>query len=107
MRYEILCDPTYAAVEVHLEDGERFVADSGVMAWMTGNVKTETSTRGGIMAGLKAEALVGRELFPKHLLSRGRPGLRDFCRRPRRKPRGTRANKRRVTVGKRCLSGIQ
>ena len=33
MNYQIICEPTYAAVDVNLDSGERFVADAGAMAW--------------------------------------------------------------------------
>ena len=51
MQYKIICDPTYSAVEVSLNAGERIVGDSGAMAWMSANIKTETTTRGGLLAG--------------------------------------------------------
>ncbi len=52
MKYKIICDPTYSAVDIDLAVGERIVAESGAMAWMTPNIQTKTSTRGGIMAGM-------------------------------------------------------
>ncbi len=42
MKYQIICDPTYSAVEVNLEAGERIVGEAGAMAWMSGNIRTET-----------------------------------------------------------------
>ena len=63
MKYEMSCQPTYTAVEVHLESGERFAADTGAMAWMSSNMKTETSTRGGMLAGLKRKLLSGESFF--------------------------------------------
>jgi uncharacterized protein (AIM24 family) len=48
MQHRILSAPGHALVEVDLAPGESVVADAGAMAWMTGDVETETSTRGGI-----------------------------------------------------------
>ena len=79
MKYEITCDPTYAAVEVHLETGERFAADSGAMAWMTSNMKTETSTRGGMLAGLKRKVLSGESFFQNMYYPQGGPGSVTFA----------------------------
>ena len=80
MKYEISCDPTYTAVEVHLSEGERFAADSGAMAWMTSNIKTETSTRGGMMAGLKRKLLAGESFFQNVFYPQGGPGSVTFAR---------------------------
>ena len=52
MDYTIECKPSYSLVEVTLSSGETIVADSGAMAWMSSNVRMETSTRGGILKGL-------------------------------------------------------
>ncbi len=50
-------------LEVELERGERFVSESGAMAWMDENVKMETSSRGGGLAGLKRKLLAGESFF--------------------------------------------
>lgn len=63
MKYKIICDPTYSAVAVDLEANERIVAEAGAMAWMTANIQTTTSTRGGIMAGMKRKLLSGESFF--------------------------------------------
>jgi len=63
MKYKIICDPTYSAVDIDLAVGERIVAESGAMAWMTPNIQTKTSTRGGIMAGMKRKLLSGESFF--------------------------------------------
>lgn len=62
MDYRIECNPTYSAVEIGLQAGESVVSEAGAMAWMTGNMRTKTSTRGGVMAGLK-RALLTKESF--------------------------------------------
>jgi uncharacterized protein (TIGR00266 family) len=74
MEHQIFCNPTYSAVELNLQPGERIVSDSGAMAWMTGNMKTETSTRGGIMAGLKRKLLTGESFFQNTYFPEGGPG---------------------------------
>ena len=79
MNYEIICDPTYTAVEVNLQPGERFAADSGVMAWMTSNMKTETSTRGGMLAGLKRKVLSGESFFQNTYYPQDGPGSVTFA----------------------------
>lgn len=63
MQYDILCQPTFSIVEVTLEAGEKIVAEAGAMAWTEGPVRTETSTRGGVLRGLKRAVLAGESLF--------------------------------------------
>ena len=79
MKYEILCAPTYSAVRVDLDPGDRFVADSGAMAWMSANMQTETSTRGGIMAGMKRKLLTGESFFQNTYSPQGGPGSVTFA----------------------------
>lgn len=62
MEYHIECNPTYSALEVELQEGETIVSEAGAMTWMTPNMQVTTSTRGGVMAGLK-RALLTRESF--------------------------------------------
>lgn len=45
MRYEIKGD-TLPVVICHLEAGERMITERGSMAWMSPNMKMETSTNG-------------------------------------------------------------
>lgn len=63
MKYEIQGAPTYSLVEVDLQEGEKIVAESGAMAWMTDTIQTETSTRGGLFQGLKRKLLSGESFF--------------------------------------------
>lgn len=49
-------------LDIHLKQGESIYTESGGMAWMRGNIAMETSTRGGVMAGL-GRALAGESLF--------------------------------------------
>lgn len=63
MEYNIECNPTYSALEVNLQTGETIVSESGAMTWMTSNMQATTSTRGGILAGLKRKLLSGESFF--------------------------------------------
>lgn len=63
MQYDILCQPTFSLVEVTLEPGEKIIAEAGAMAWTEGPVRTETSTRGGVLKGLKRAVLAGESFF--------------------------------------------
>ena len=63
MQHQILARPTYAMLEVELNPGEKFVSESGAMAWMDENVRMETNTRGGGLAGLKRKVLGGESFF--------------------------------------------
>lgn len=63
MKYEILCEPSYAAVQIGLSAGEQIVSEAGAMAWMTDNIQTQTSTRGGVLSGLKRKLLTGESFF--------------------------------------------
>ena len=47
MKYEIKGD-TLPVVICHLEAGERMITERGSMAWMSPNMKMETSTNGGL-----------------------------------------------------------
>ncbi|MEZ6056244.1 MAG: TIGR00266 family protein [Planctomycetaceae bacterium] len=74
MDHRIICNPTYSALEVSLNPGEKIVAEAGAMSWMSTNIKTETSTRGGIMAGLKRKLLTGESFFQNTYSAEGGPG---------------------------------
>ena len=63
MEYHIRCNPSYALLELELEEGEKIVAQSGAMTWMSPTIQTETTTRGGIFAGLKRKVLAGESFF--------------------------------------------
>ncbi len=75
MRHELLARPTYTALEVHLDPGESIVAEAGAMAWMSENVRTETTTRGGFFAGLKRAVLGGESFFQNTYTAEDGPGL--------------------------------
>ncbi|MHB1317004.1 MAG: TIGR00266 family protein [Anaerolineae bacterium] len=61
MQYQIV-GGLLPSVDVTLRAGESLYTESGGMSWMTGDVKMETNTRGGLGAGLR-RALAGESLF--------------------------------------------
>jgi len=73
MQYEVLCQPSFSLLEVSLEPGEKIVAEAGAMAWMEGPVKTETSTRGGVLSGMKRAVLSGESFFQNTYSAEGGP----------------------------------
>ena len=73
MQYEVLCQPSFSLLEVSLEPGEKIVAEAGAMAWMEGPVKTQTSTRGGVLSGLKRSLLSGESFFQNTYSAEGGP----------------------------------
>ena len=50
------------SVDIHLKQGESIYSESGGMAWMRGSFEMDTSTRGGLGAGL-GRMLAGESLF--------------------------------------------
>jgi uncharacterized protein (TIGR00266 family) len=50
------------SVDVTLRAGESVYTESGGMAWMTGDIRMDTGTRGGLLAGL-GRKLAGESLF--------------------------------------------
>ena len=73
MQYEILCQPSFSLLEVTLAAGERIVSEAGAMAWMEGPLKTETTTRGGVLSGLKRAVLAGESFFQNTYRAEGGP----------------------------------
>ena len=63
MEHQIRFSPSYAMVEVELSKGEKFVTEAGAMAWMEGPIDVKTSTRGGLLTGLKRRAFSGESFF--------------------------------------------
>jgi uncharacterized protein (TIGR00266 family) len=74
MQYEILSQPSFSILDVTLEPGEKIVAEAGAMAWMEGPVATETSTRGGVLQGLKRSLLTGESFFQNTYSAQGGTG---------------------------------
>lgn len=74
MDYVIHSNPSYSVVEVTLSPGEQIVTESGAMAWMTANMRAQTSARGGIMSGLSRAVLSGESFFQNTYESEDGPG---------------------------------
>lgn len=74
MRYEIVGQPSYSLLEVKLDPGEKVVAEAGAMAWMSSNIKTETTAKGGFFAGLKRALLSGESFFQNTYSAERGPG---------------------------------
>ena len=71
MQYAIHCQPSFSILEVTLQPGETVVAEAGAMAWMEGPLRTETSTRGGVLGGLKRKMLTGESFFQNTYTAEG------------------------------------
>jgi uncharacterized protein (TIGR00266 family) len=63
MRTEISYSPAYAAATIHLDHGESVSAEAGAMLAMTPTVQIATSTKGGMIQGLKRSVLGGESFF--------------------------------------------
>ena len=74
MKHTIECQPSYSVLEAQLEPGEQIIAEAGAMAWMSSNIKTTTSTRGGILSGLKRSMLTGESFFQNTYEAEGGTG---------------------------------
>lgn len=61
MKYKIF-GTTLQTVNIELKKGENVYSESGNMAWMSENIKMETSTRGGLLQGIKRN-LAGESYF--------------------------------------------
>ena len=75
MKYEIQSRPSYSILEINLQPDEEVVTEAGAMAWMNDNLKVDTSTRGGALAGLKRATLSGESFFQNTYRAEGGPGL--------------------------------
>lgn len=63
MRHEILYRPAYSLLVLQLGASEAVVAEAGALVSMSGDVEVQTSTRGGLFAGLKRAVLGGESFF--------------------------------------------
>ena len=63
MKVEIRHDPSFAVARIVLRPGEEFRAESGAMMATSQGVTIESSTRGGVLKGLKRSVLGGESLF--------------------------------------------
>ena len=75
MKYEINCRLSYSVLELHLEPEEQVVTEAGAMVWMSDNMRVSTSTRGGVMSGLKRSVLGGESFFQNTYEAQGGAGL--------------------------------
>jgi uncharacterized protein (TIGR00266 family) len=65
------------SVDIHLKQGESIYSESGGMAWMRGSFKMDTSTRGGLGAGL-GRMLAGESLFLTTYTCQSQDGVITF-----------------------------
>ena len=77
MRYEIKGD-TLPVVICHLEAGERMITERGSMAWMSPNMKMETSTNGGFGKAF-GRMFSGEALFQNRYTATGGNGMIAFA----------------------------
>ena len=63
MRTEISYSPAYAIATIELDPGESVSAEAGAMLAMTSSVQIATSTKGGMIKGLKRSVLGGESFF--------------------------------------------
>ena len=77
MRYEIKGD-TLPVLICYLENGERMVTEGGGMAWMSPNMKMETSTNGGI-GKVFGRMFSGESMFQNTYTSQGGNGTIAFA----------------------------
>ena len=75
MDYTIDTRPSYSLLEVTLAPGEELVTEAGAMAWMDSNLEVETSTRGGLMSGVKRAIGGGESFFQNTYTAQGAPGV--------------------------------
>ena len=77
MKYEIKGD-TLPVVICHLEAGERIITERGSMAWMSPNMKMETSTNGGFGKAF-GRMFSGEAMFQNIYTAQGGNGLIAFA----------------------------
>ncbi len=63
MRHEVKYQPSYALALIDMDAGESIQAEAGAMVSMSSTIKMETSTRGGLLSGLKRSVLGGESFF--------------------------------------------
>lgn len=77
MKYEIKGE-TLPVVICHLESNETMITESGGMAWMSPNMKMETSTNGGIGKAI-GRMFSGDTIFQNRYTAQGGTGLIAFA----------------------------
>lgn len=78
-QFKIFGSPDFAMLDVDLQPNEKMVAESGAMVAMTSNMKMQTSSRGGILKGLKRAVLGGESFFQNTYWPEGGPGRIHFA----------------------------
>lgn len=73
MKFDVIAEGSYPALQATLDPGEKLVAESGAMAWMDACIEVSTSSRGGVLAGLSRKVLGGESFFQNEFTSK-RPG---------------------------------
>jgi len=63
MEYEIDHTPSYALVNVDLDQGEQIISEAGAMVSHSAGIDIETSASGGIVGSVKRKALGGESFF--------------------------------------------
>lgn len=75
MNHHIDFQPSYSLLHLDLEENETIVTESGAMAWMEGPLDVKTSSRGGVLKGLKRKFLGGESFFQNQYTATG-PGAK-------------------------------
>ena len=73
MKYEISGE-TLPVVTINLEAGEKVITEGGGMAWMSPNMKMETTSNGGV-GKMLGRAFSGESLFQNIYTAEGGPGM--------------------------------
>lgn len=77
MRYEIQ-GSTLPVVICTLDTGETMITERGSMSWMSGNMKMETTSGGGVGKAL-GRMFAGEALFQNKYTAQGAPGMIAFA----------------------------
>ena len=63
MEYQIEGNPDYGQLTVTLDAGDRFIAEGGAMAWMSGGMKVKARLMGGFLKSLIRRLVAKESLF--------------------------------------------
>lgn len=74
-----LIGTTMQAVVLELDPGETVYSESGGMAWMSGNITMQTTSRGGGLGGIFKRAISGESMFLVEYTSQGGKGIVAFA----------------------------
>lgn len=61
--YKIINSPGVASVVMNLRAHQKMVSQFGCMAYMKGDIKTTTTSRGGVLSGIKRAIFTGSSMF--------------------------------------------